>query len=216
MGMGEISKKQEAHSKRLFHGWYMVAAGSAMQFLQAGLMTQSFGAYVAVLQAERGWSKTALSGAAALQQMEAAILGPFLGWFIDRFGPQGMIRVGIVVFGCGLMLLSQTDTLPAFYAAFVVIALGASFCGMFPVNTALIHWFERWRARALSSMSIGLALGGISLPVVAWSLHTFGWPAPAFSSGPTAVSPRLPPANVCRRPPPDHHPPSSPLPPPPP
>src|SRR5438034_388676 len=84
-----------AHSKRLFYGWYMVGAGSAMQFLQAGLMTQSFGAYVAVLQAERGWSKTALSGAAALQQMETAILGPIIGWFIDRFGPQGMIRVGL-------------------------------------------------------------------------------------------------------------------------
>ncbi|HEX9433957.1 MAG TPA: MFS transporter, partial [Burkholderiales bacterium] len=161
----------------MFYGWYMVAAGSAMQFLQAGLMTQSFGAYVAVLQAERGWSKTALSGAAALQQMESAILGPLLGWFIDRFGPQGMIRVGVVVFGLGLMLLSTTDTLGMFYAAFLVVALGSSLCGFFPVNIALINWFERWRARALSSLSIGLALGGISVPLVAWSLQTYGWRA---------------------------------------
>jgi sugar phosphate permease len=188
----------------LFYGWYMVAAGSAMQFLQAGLMTQSFGAYVAVLQAERGWSKTALSGAAALQQMEAAILGPILGWFIDRFGPQGMIRVGIVVFGLGLMLLSRTDTLPTFYAAFLVIALGSSLCGFFPVNVALINWFERWRARALSSMSIGLALGGISVPLVAWSLQTFGWRATAFSSGVIAIVVGLPLAMVMRRRPEDH------------
>src|SRR6266851_816240 len=110
--------------KRIFYGWYMVAAGSGLQFLQAGLMTQAFGAYVAVLQEERGWSKTALSGAAALQQMEVAILGPILGWFIDRFGPQGVIRVGVLVFGCGLMLLSRTDSLPSFYAAFIVIAVG--------------------------------------------------------------------------------------------
>src|SRR3954463_2287526 len=136
-------------SKRLFYGWYMVGAGSTLQFLQSALMSQSFGAYVAVLQAERGWSKTALSGAAAMQQMETAILGPFIGWFMDRFGPQGIIRVGIVMFGIGLMILSQTDTLPAFYAAFLVIALGASFCGFFPINVALINWFERWRAGAL-------------------------------------------------------------------
>src|SRR5258708_4223340 len=127
------------HSKPLFYGWYMVGAGSALQFLQAGLMTQSFGAYVAVLQAERGWGQTPVSGAAALQQVEGAILGPLLGWFIDRFGPQGMIRVGVVVFGCGLMLLSQTGTLPSFYGAFLVIALGSSCCGMFPVNIALIN-----------------------------------------------------------------------------
>src|SRR5438045_9244679 len=117
---------EEKKGKRLFYGWYMVAAGSAMQFLQAGLMTQSFGADAAVLQAERGWSKTALSGAAALQQMETALLGPLIGWFMDRFGPQGIIRVGVVMFGIGLMLLSYTDTLPSFYAAFLVIALGAS------------------------------------------------------------------------------------------
>src|SRR3954466_10492724 len=169
-------------SKRLFYGWYMVGAGSTLQFLQSALMSQSFGAYVAVLQAERGWSKTALSGAAAMQQMETAILGPLIGWFMDRFGPQGIIRLGIVMFGAGLMILSQTDTLGTFYAAFLVIALGASFCGFFPINVALINWFERWRARALSSLSIGLALGGISVPIVAWSLSTYGWGATSFAS----------------------------------
>src|ERR671935_3158987 len=126
MGMDKNSREKGADSKprRLFYGWYMVGAGASLQFLLAGLMTQSFGAYVAVLQAERGWSKTALSGAAALQQMESAMLGPVLGWVIDRFGPQGVIRFGIVVFGCGLMLLSRTDTLLEFYGAFVVIAIG--------------------------------------------------------------------------------------------
>jgi len=190
--------------KRLLYGWYMVAAGSGLQVLQAGLMTQSFGAYLAVLQVERGWSKTALSGAAALQQMESAILGPVLGWFIDRFGPQGMIRAGIVVFGIGLMLLSFTDTLLAFYGAFVVIALGASLCGFFPVNVALIHWFERWRARALSSLSLGIAFGGISVPLVAWSLQTYGWRATAFASGIIAIVLGLPMAMVFKRRPEDY------------
>src|SRR3954469_8649590 len=204
MVMMEDSLGQARDSKRIFYGWYMVGAGASLQFLLAGLMTQSFGAYVAVLQAERGWSKTALSGAAALQQMEAAILGPLLGWLIDRFGPQGIIRFGIVVFGCGLMLLSRTDSLLAFYGAFLVIAVGASCCGLFPINVALIHWFERWRARALSSMSIGLALGGISVPLVAWSLQTVGWRATAFGSGVIAIVAGLPLAMVIRRRPEDH------------
>ena len=181
----------------------MVGAGTGLQFLQSGLMTQSFGAYLAVLEAERGWSKTALSGAAALQQMESAILGPVLGWFIDRFGPQGMIRAGIVVFGLGLIALSFTESLGAFYAAFVVIALGASLCGFFPVNVALIHWFERWRARALSSLSLGIAFGGISVPLVAWSLQAYGFRATAFVSGLLAIVVGLPLAMVFRRRPED-------------
>src|SRR5207247_355785 len=149
--------------KRIFYGWYMVAAGCGLQFLQSSLLMQSFGAYVAVLRDDRGWSKTALSGAAALHQMEAAILGPVLGWIIDRFGPQGLIRIG-----------------------------------------ALIHWFERWRARALSSLSLGLALGGIFVPVIAWSLAAFGWRATAFASGVAYILVGLPLAWVIRRRPEDH------------
>lgn len=169
--------------KKIFYGWKMVAAATGMQFLQAGLMMQAFGAYVAVLSEERGWSKTALSGAAALHQMEVAILGPVLGWMLDRFGPRRFVRTGVVMFGVGLMLFSQVETLPAFYGSFIVIALGVGFCGFFPLNVAIIHWFERWRARAISSMSIGLACGGIVVPLVAWSMEVWGWRATAFASG---------------------------------
>ncbi len=169
--------------QRIFYGWKMVAAATGMQFLQAGLMMQAFGAYVAVLADELGWSKTALSGAAALHQMEVAILGPLLGWMLDRFGPRRFVRAGVLLFGIGLMLFSQVETLPTFYAAFVVIALGVGFCGFFPLNVAIIHWFERRRARAISSMSIGLAFGGIIVPLVAWSMEVWGWRSTAFASG---------------------------------
>jgi MFS family permease len=166
-----------------FYGWRMVAAAFAMQFLQAGLLHNAFGAYFAVLSEEFGWSKTALSGAAAMQPMEAAILGPLLGWIIDRFGPQGMIRAGVIIFGVGFLWLSTISTLAGFYAAIIVIALGASLCGYFPLNVAVIRWFERHRARALSFLTLGLAMGGTFVPAVAWSMQTYGWRATAFGSG---------------------------------
>src|SRR5687767_14438292 len=146
--------------KKTFYGWRLVAGGGSIQFLQSMLLNQAFGAYVAVLVEERGWSKTALSGAAALKSTETAVLGPALGWMLDRFGSQGMIRAGIVLFGIGLMLMSQTDTLVGFYAAFVVVALGSSMCSNFPVSVAIIQWFEKRRARALSMLQFGVRLGG--------------------------------------------------------
>jgi sugar phosphate permease len=190
--------------RKIFYGWWMVGAATGLQFLQAGLVTQAFGAYLAVLADEQGWSKTALSGAAALQQMEVALLGPVLGWLIDRFGPKVFVRAGVVVFGTGLCLLSQVQSLSAFYGAFIVIALGSSLCGFFPLNVALIHWFERKRARALSAMSIGLAFGGIMVPLVAQSLTTFGWRATALASGMAAIAVGLPLAMVIRNSPRDH------------
>lgn len=176
----------------------MVAAGSGIQFLQSCLLLQSFGAYVAVLQEDRGWSKTDLSIAAALHQMEAAILGPLLGWFIDRFGPQGVVRTGVVVLGAGFMLLSRIDSLFEFYGAFIVVALGSSMCGFMPLNISLIYWFERQRARALSTLGFGLALGGIAVPLVAWCMATWGWRATAFGSGVLFLLVGLPLAFVIR------------------
>ena len=170
-------------NQKVFYGWRIVAAGCAIQFLQAGLLHHAFGVYFAVLQEEFGWSKTALSGAAALQPMEAAILGPLLGWIIDRFGAQGMIRAGIIIFGLGFCFLSTIDSLGGFYAAIIMIAFGASLCGYFPLNVTVIRWFERYRARALSFITLGLAMGGVFVPIVAWTMQIWGWRATALGSG---------------------------------
>lgn len=189
--------------KRIFHGWWMVGAGCGMQFVQGTLLLQSFGAYFAVLRDDRGWSKTELSGAAAMHQLEAAILGPLLGWFLDRFGPQWVIRTGVLVFGAGFILLSQIQSLLGFYGAFILTALGASLCGFFPLNVALIHWFEKKRARALASMQVGMAAGGLCVPLIAWALATYGWRATAFASGILIVALCLPLSFVIRRRPED-------------
>jgi MFS family permease len=47
----------------------------------------------------------------------------------------------------------------------------------------VIHWFEKKRARALSSVQLGMAVGGVLVPLVAWSMHAFGWRWTAFLSG---------------------------------
>jgi MFS family permease len=127
-----------------------------------------------------------------------------LGWIMDRFGPQGLIRLGVLVFGTGFILLSLVDTLLQFYGAFIIIALGSSMCGFFPINVALINWFERLRARALSALSLGLALGGIFVPVVGWSLVTFGWRITAAGSGVFAMAIGLPLSLIMRRRPEDY------------
>jgi len=47
--MGEDSRKKAGDSKHFFYGWYMVGAGSALQFLQAALMTAGLGSLFFVL-----------------------------------------------------------------------------------------------------------------------------------------------------------------------
>src|SRR3990172_1005182 len=189
---------------KVFYGWRIVVAGGALQFLQSVLLNQAFGVYLAVLVGPRGWSKTAVAGAAALKSTEAAVLGPVLGWLVDRFGSQAIARIGIVAFGIGFMLLSQIDTLLGFYAAFVVVALGASMFSNFVVSVTIIQWFEKRRARALSALQFGGAIGGLFVFLVAWSIQTYGWRATAFGSGVIAILIGWPLARVIRSRPEDH------------
>ena len=188
----------------MFYGWKMVAAAASIQFIQAMMLHQAFGAYLSVLIEEKGWSKTSVSGASALQSMEAALIGPLLGWFIDRFGSQWLIKIGVVLFGIGFICLSQIDTLAGLYGAVVVIAIGSSMCGYFPLNCAIIQWFEKKRARAISMVGLGLALGGIFVPVVAWGMQQFGWRTTALGCGVLAILVGFPIAMIFRRRPEDH------------
>jgi MFS family permease len=182
-----------------YYGWRIVGAGGLLQFLHAGLLMQAFGAYVAILSEEKGWSKTALAGGAALQSLEGALLGPALGWAMDKFGARAMVQVGMVVFGLGFIALSQVDTIAGFYGAIALLAVGTSLSGYFPLTVTLVHWFRRHRSRALSIMGLGLALGGIAVPLVAWSMQAFGWRATAFGSGVLAIVLGWPLARVLRR-----------------
>ncbi|MBM3342158.1 MAG: MFS transporter [Betaproteobacteria bacterium] len=191
-------------ANKLFYGWRIAGAGSALQFLQSMLLNSSFGVYVAVLADEKGWSKTALAGAAALKSTEVAVLGPVLGWMVDRFGSQGLVRAGVIIFGVGLMLLSQISSIAGFYGAFIVIALGSSMFSNFLVSIALIQWFEKRRTRALSMLQFGGALGGLFVFVVAAAIQLVGWRWTAFGSGVLSIIVGYPLARVIRSKPEDH------------
>ena len=57
---------------------------ASLQFLQSMMLHQAFGAYLSVLIQEKGWTKTSVSAASAMMSMEAAVIGPILGWFLDQ------------------------------------------------------------------------------------------------------------------------------------
>lgn len=189
---------------KIFYGWRMVGAAFGIQFLLAAFLTQAMGLYIAILSEEMGWSKTTLSGAAALQSVESAIIGPVLGWVMDRVGPQLMIRWGMVLFSAGLLLLSQVHSVSMFYTSAILMAIGASLGGYFPLSVALVHWFEKFRARALSLMSLGLATGGLAVPAIAWSMETWGWRATSVGTGLIVLVVGLPLARIILRRPQDH------------
>ena len=132
---------------RVYYGWWIVVAGAINQTIINLTLGRSFGAYAVLLERDFGWSKTALSAAYSMQQAENGILGPFQGWLIDRFGPKASMRLGITMFGLGFMAFSQINSLTTFYLCYLMLAVGSSLGGFFPVNVIIANWFDRKRAR---------------------------------------------------------------------
>ncbi len=192
------------YTSRVFYGYWMVAAAFGVQLITAGLLFQSYGAYVAILQEQKSWSRTALSGAFSLTQLISGVIGPFQGVVMDRIGPRAVMRVGFVLFGVGFMLLSQVNSLTAYYAVFILISLGFALSAFFPLTVALVNWFEHYRSRVLSLMSLGFAVGGLIVPLVALSLEEFGWRNTAFASGVIMIVVGMPLASVMRHRPEDY------------
>ena len=109
---------------RVFYGWWIVLAAAGVQMLAGALWMQSYGAYMVLLQADFGWSKTLVAGAFALTRVESGILGPLQGWLADRFGPRLVLQVGTLIFGVGFMLFSRVDSLLMFYLTFILVTRG--------------------------------------------------------------------------------------------
>ena len=114
----------------------------------------------------------------SLGQLEGSIVGPVVGFLIDRMGSRRIVLAGTVAAGVGFVLFSFVNSLPMFYVSFAVIMLGASMGGWMPLMAALNKWFDRKRSFAMGIASSGFSLGGVTLiPILAWSVapEHVGW-----------------------------------------
>ncbi len=181
-----------------FYGWWIVAAGFGIEFLIGALLFHAYGAYAVKLREEFGWSKTLLSAAFAMSRAESGILGPVQGWLTDRFGPRALIRVGMGILGVGFLLFSRIDGPVVFFLTFFMMALGSSLGGYLPVSVAIVTWFRRRRALALSISGMGMSTGGLLAPVIVLSLTGIGWRWTAVVSGLLVLAVGIPLAQIVR------------------
>ncbi|MDE2696673.1 MAG: MFS transporter, partial [Chloroflexota bacterium] len=180
----------------VFYGWWIVIAGFCTQLMLGMLMFHSFGTYVALMQADFGWSRTTFSIAFAMQRAESGILGPIQGWAIDNYGPRIIMYAGMVLFAIGFIMLSFVQEIWIFYISFMLIAIGASLSSFLSLVVAVVNWFRRRRSFALGMLSMGFAVGGFAATPIALVIESIGWRTAAFASGVLVLVIGLPLARV--------------------
>jgi OFA family oxalate/formate antiporter-like MFS transporter len=164
-------------SKKIFYGWWIVLACSLLGLYVGGIVFFGFTAFFEPIREEFGWSYTQISFAASLRGLEMGIFSPLVGVLVDRFGPRKLILWGIITVGFGLILLSLTQSLAMFYAAFLLLAFGAGGCTAVVTMTAVANWFRRKVGLALGLMGSGVGAGGLMVMLIVGLIDIYQWRA---------------------------------------
>lgn len=152
---------------RIFYGWYIAAAGAGTNFIVLGITFFGFGVFMEEFRLTYGWSVTAIALGYSIQMLEQGLLAPFTGHILDRIGPRRMAVAGVTIIAVAFLLFSQAKSLPVYYAACMVMALGQSIGGPNAFSVAIMRWFIRKRGRAMSVITTGNGFGYFATMILA-------------------------------------------------
>jgi MFS family permease len=160
---------------RRFLGWDTVVGAAGVQMLQAALVFQSFGIYVVAWSDELGWSRAAIATGYGIASVVSGVVGPLHGRLLERVGVRPVVIGGMVAVAAGLAWLSTVTTLEGFFGAMLLSGVGLAGIGFLSVTSSVVPWFARRRALALAVVSLGVSVGGLTVPIVALVVVEIGW-----------------------------------------
>ncbi len=173
----DIISRVRARGKRVFYGWWVVAAGASINAVGIGSFFYGFSTFFTPMVTEFNWSRTVMSGAFSLSRLEGGIWSPVTGWLIDKYGARSILLIGVIMTGAGFIALYWVNSPLSLYLIFgLFLSLGFNM-GFMRANTAAVtKWFIKKRSRAISFLTVGNGVGGaILVPTMAWLIIQFGW-----------------------------------------
>ncbi len=162
--------------KKIFYGWYIVAACFMLCFLFAGAGFYSFSIFIKPIENEFGWDRSAIALTMSIYLIVGGLMGPVFGRLIQQYGPKKVMNVCAVCAGACFMLVSLTQSLWYFYTIYALLAVSVCGMGVIPASSLLANWFDRRRGTAVGISMVGISAGGLLLaPCVAIVSTTYGW-----------------------------------------
>ena len=148
--------------------WAQLAFGVACM-VAASNIQYSWTQFVPEIQKAHGWERAAIQTAFSIFVVVQTWCTPFVGAFIDRFGPRLLVLFGGVLTGLAWVINSYATTLPGFYVGSVVGGLGVGAVYATCINNA-IKWFPDRRGLGVGLTAAGYGSGTI-LTVVPIAQH---------------------------------------------
>ena len=143
-----------------------------------GLVLYGFGAFVAPIRDDTGWSNGAISAAFSVATLGGGVLSLTSGRLLDRFGARP-VTGGALAIGSALLLASSTvDTAPAFIVSWgiggAVIGAGLYYNATMAITARITTAEERPAAYTWLTVIGGLA-APIAFPLAGLFVEAWGW-----------------------------------------
>jgi Major Facilitator Superfamily len=123
-----------------------------------------------------GWTRTMWSSAMAPMIFVTSVGQAVIGAACVRYGIRPVLVVAVLSLGGTFLVLSGMHSLPAFYAATMLLAIGNAGIGDVSVGAVITRWFERSRGIALGFAFAGSNIGAVLFvhAIDEWT-GAFGW-----------------------------------------
>jgi MFS family permease len=158
-----------------FYGWVVLGL-SFLSMVMNNTIHFSFPLFFVSILNEFGWNRADTSLIFSLNYFVMGVAAPFVGLFIDRFGPRLALTAGAIMLAASTILMSRATEIWHFCALFGVLAsLGICLTGMVPNSTIASRWFVSHRGAVMGIISLGIGLGSALVSLIAVIIERTGW-----------------------------------------
>ncbi len=154
----------------------MVAVTGLVLVITAGSRAAP-GALLLEMESDTGWSKAALSAAAAAGLLLYGLGGPFAGSLMGRLGPRRVTIASVAITAVAMAISARVDSLPLLFLVFgVLTGLGAGLVASVLGAVVATRWFVAKRGLVLGIFGASVSAGQlIFYPVLTRLGVEFGW-----------------------------------------
>ena len=157
---------------QLHRRWLVFAVLFVGNGLNVGSSVYSFGLFIAPLEAEFGWQRTAISASLSFAAV-GSLASPLVGRLVDRYGSRPVMTISLLLLGLSFLLRPLMLELWHWYALSFLQFLAMSGVSAIPAGQLIPVWFGSIQGRIMGLAVAGINVGGITIPLFVRGILTF-------------------------------------------
>lgn len=157
-------------------GWPLVATLGLTETISYGVLYYAFTVFITPMEAELGWSRTALTGAFSLALLLSGVAGLLVGHWLDRYGPHALMTIGSCCAVALTLAWSRIHSLALFYLLWAAMGVVMAAVLYEPAFWVIARRFRASRGRALTALTVIAGFASvIFVPLAGALVRAQGW-----------------------------------------